>query len=49
MITQVGGGIRCEEDVKQLLDLGTTRVVIGSLANKATRASVIAWLKTLWR
>ena len=24
MITQVGGGIRCEEDVQQLLDLGAT-------------------------
>lgn len=29
---QAGGGIRSEEDVKQLLDIGVKRVVIGSLA-----------------
>jgi phosphoribosylformimino-5-aminoimidazole carboxamide ribotide isomerase len=32
MTIQVGGGIRCEEDVIQLLELGADRVVIGSLA-----------------
>ena len=31
---QAGGGIRSEEDVKQLLDIGVKRVVIGSLAVK---------------
>ena len=31
---QAGGGIRSEEDVKQLLDIGVARVVIGSLAVK---------------
>jgi len=31
---QVGGGIRSEADVKQLLDIGVKRVVIGSLAVK---------------
>lgn len=45
MITQVGGGIRCESDVKQLLDLGATRVVIGSLAIKQPEL-VLEWLKT---
>ena len=45
MITQVGGGVRCEDDVKQLLDLGATRVVIGSLAIKQPEL-VIQWLKT---
>ena len=34
MIIQVGGGVRCKEDVQQLLDLGANRVVIGSLAIK---------------
>lgn len=29
---QVGGGVRCEQDVKDLLDAGAGRVVIGSLA-----------------
>lgn len=31
---QTGGGIRTEEDVKHLLDVGISRVVIGSLAAK---------------
>lgn len=31
---QAGGGIRSEQDVKQLLDIGVKRVVIGSLAVK---------------
>ncbi|MFT6088025.1 MAG: phosphoribosylformimino-5-aminoimidazole carboxamide ribotide isomerase [Glaciecola sp.] len=31
---QAGGGIRSEKDVKQLLDIGVKRVVIGSLAVK---------------
>jgi phosphoribosylformimino-5-aminoimidazole carboxamide ribotide isomerase len=43
MIIQVGGGIRCEEDVKQLLDLGADRVVIGSLAIKQPNL-VAQWL-----
>ncbi|WDE03538.1 1-(5-phosphoribosyl)-5-[(5-phosphoribosylamino)methylideneamino]imidazole-4-carboxamide isomerase [Thalassomonas viridans] len=34
MIIQVGGGIRSEQDVAQLLELGADRVVIGSLAIK---------------
>ena len=34
MIIQVGGGVRCEDDIKQLLELGADRVVIGSLAIK---------------
>jgi len=34
MIIQVGGGVRCKEDVQQLLSLGADRVVIGSLAIK---------------
>ena len=45
MIIQVGGGIRCEDDVKQLLDLGVNRVVIGSLAIKEPEL-VLEWLKT---
>jgi phosphoribosylformimino-5-aminoimidazole carboxamide ribotide isomerase len=31
---QAGGGIRSEEEVAQLLDIGVSRVVIGSLAVK---------------
>jgi phosphoribosylformimino-5-aminoimidazole carboxamide ribotide isomerase len=34
MVIQVGGGVRCKEDVEQLLALGANRVVIGSLAIK---------------
>jgi phosphoribosylformimino-5-aminoimidazole carboxamide ribotide isomerase len=45
MIIQVGGGVRCEEDVKQLLDLGADRVVIGSLAIKQPEL-VSQWLTT---
>jgi phosphoribosylformimino-5-aminoimidazole carboxamide ribotide isomerase len=43
MIIQVGGGIRCQSDVDQLLALGADRVVIGSLAIKQPEL-VIAWL-----
>jgi len=45
MIIQVGGGVRCEEDVKQLLDLGANRVVIGSLSIKQPEL-VTQWVKT---
>jgi phosphoribosylformimino-5-aminoimidazole carboxamide ribotide isomerase len=44
MTIQVGGGIRCQSDVDQLLDLGADRVVIGSLAIKQTEL-VLEWLK----
>ena len=43
MIIQVGGGIRCKEDVEQLLELGVNRVVIGSLAIKQPKL-VLEWL-----
>jgi len=43
MIIQVGGGIRCKEDVEQLLSLGADRVVIGSLAIKQPEL-IRAWL-----
>ena len=45
MIIQVGGGIRHEDDVKQLLELGVNRVVIGSLAIKQPEL-VTQWLQT---
>jgi len=45
MTIQVGGGVRCEDDVKQLLALGADRVVIGSLAIKQPEL-VSQWLKT---
>lgn len=45
MTIQVGGGIRCEEDVQQLLELGADRVVIGSLAIKQPEL-VAQWVKT---
>lgn len=45
MIIQVGGGIRNEQDVKELLALGADRVVIGSLAIKHPEL-VTQWLKT---
>ena len=40
---QCGGGIRAESDVKQLLDIGVARVVIGSLAVKDP-ALVQSWM-----
>ncbi|MFT6194622.1 MAG: phosphoribosylformimino-5-aminoimidazole carboxamide ribotide isomerase [Cognaticolwellia sp.] len=43
MIIQVGGGVRCKEDVQQLLHLGADRIVIGSLAIKEP-ALVQTWL-----
>ena len=43
MIIQVGGGIRNEKDVIQLLELGANRVVIGSLAIKQPEL-VLEWL-----
>lgn len=45
MIIQVGGGVRCEDDVKQLLALGANRVVIGSLAIKQPEL-VTEWIST---
>lgn len=45
MTIQVGGGIRSEEDVKELLALGADRVVIGSLAIKDPKL-VSQWVKT---
>ncbi|QOL24625.1 1-(5-phosphoribosyl)-5-[(5-phosphoribosylamino)methylideneamino]imidazole-4-carboxamide isomerase [Thalassotalea sp. LPB0316] len=45
MTIQVGGGVRCEQDVIQLLDLGADRVVIGSLAIKQPDL-VSQWLET---
>ena len=44
MIIQVGGGIRNEQDVQQLLALGADRVVIGSLAIKQPEL-IANWLK----
>jgi len=43
MIIQVGGGVRCKEDVEQLLAVGADRVVIGSLAIKQPKL-VKEWL-----
>jgi len=43
MTIQVGGGIRNEQDVEQLLQLGADRVVIGSLAIKQPEL-VQSWL-----
>lgn len=42
---QAGGGIRSEDDVKQLLDIGVARVVIGSLAVKKPEL-IKQWLTT---
>lgn len=44
MITQVGGGVRSEQDVIELLELGANRVVIGSLAIKEP-ALVASWVE----
>lgn len=41
---QCGGGIRSEEDVQQLLDIGVARVVIGSLAVKSPE-TVQSWMQ----
>jgi phosphoribosylformimino-5-aminoimidazole carboxamide ribotide isomerase len=42
---QAGGGIRSEDDVKQLLEIGVARVVIGSLAVKQPEL-IKQWLGT---
>lgn len=42
---QVGGGVRTEQDVKDLLAAGASRVVIGSLAIREP-ALVQSWIKT---
>jgi len=34
LVAQVGGGIRSEDDVQRLLDVGVHRVIVGSLAIK---------------
>lgn len=44
MYFQAGGGIRSEQDVAQLLDIGVKRVVIGSLAVKEPEL-VKGWVK----
>lgn len=41
--TQVGGGVRTEEDIETLLDAGATRVIVGSVAAK-TPDVVLGWL-----
>lgn len=41
---QIGGGVRSEDDVKELLDAGAARVVIGSLAVKQPEL-VASWLE----
>jgi phosphoribosylformimino-5-aminoimidazole carboxamide ribotide isomerase len=41
---QVGGGVRCEQDVIDLLDAGAGRVVIGSLAIRS-RELVQGWVR----
>lgn len=48
MIIQVGGGVRCEQDVVELLKLGADRVVIGSLAIKQP-ALVASWIQQYGR
>ena len=45
MTIQVGGGIRSEQDLKDLLQAGADRAVIGSLAIKSPDL-VIDWLNT---
>ncbi len=41
---QIGGGVRTEQDVKDLLDAGANRVVIGSTAVK-TPEMVMGWME----
>lgn len=40
---QIGGGVRSEQDVKDLLDAGANRVVVGSTAVKSP-ALVMGWM-----
>lgn len=44
MPVQVGGGVRCQQDVNDLLAIGASKVVIGSLAIKDAE-QVKSWLK----
>ena len=43
---QTGGGVRCLEDLQQRLDMGASRVVVGSLCVQRPDA-VCAWLESL--
>ena len=45
LIIQVGGGVRSEQDVQELLAAGASRVVIGSLAIRQPEL-VQSWLRT---
>lgn len=42
---QTGGGVRCEDDVRSLLEVGVARVIVGSLAVKDPK-TVKEWFKT---
>ena len=42
---QTGGGVRCEDDVRSLLEAGVARVIVGSLAVKDPK-TVKEWFKT---
>lgn len=43
MQVQAGGGVRCEDDLERLLDVGVARVVVGSMAVRDPQ-QVIGWL-----
>ncbi|NNF51261.1 MAG: 1-(5-phosphoribosyl)-5-[(5-phosphoribosylamino)methylideneamino]imidazole-4-carboxamide isomerase [Gammaproteobacteria bacterium] len=45
---QCGGGLRTREDVRRLLDLGASRVVLGSIAVEQPK-TVIEWLQFIGR
>ena len=45
---EVGGGIRTTDDIKKLIEIGVSRVVIGSAAAKSPEL-VEYWIKAVWR
>ncbi len=43
---QVGGGVRSEQDARQLLDIGVDRIVLGTVLARAPREAA-AWIRRL--
>ncbi|MGB4958321.1 MAG: 1-(5-phosphoribosyl)-5-[(5-phosphoribosylamino)methylideneamino]imidazole-4-carboxamide isomerase [Saprospiraceae bacterium] len=45
LLVQTGGGIRTEDDIRQLLDIGADRLILGSVA-VTQKEKVFQWLST---
>lgn len=47
-IVEVGGGIRSEKDIEQLLDIGVDRLIVGTILARSTE-TVAGWISTYGR